>query len=892
MKYGKRVLAVALAGVLFLCAGQAGATDVDAKSKIKLSKTKLSITVGKKATIKLKNVSKKDVRKIKWTTSNKKTVKVSPTKKSVKTTVKAVAVGKATVKAKLGKKSYSCKVTVTPKKVEQKLAMIRDTYATYVGTAVGVRPYAVGDKPVDMGRLSYKSSDTSVAKIVGKQGAVEGVKAGTATITITTDMGAKMSATVKVFASKNDADEANDFYQKQVNDRLADLAKEGIIVTDGMEPIGINKQGEDKIKMVKEFSDTYLNNVKKGNKYADNTPADVIASIRSVFDLEESQKKEQLMKDIKEYLEPLEKAETFEEFLDYNKKVVKDGEYGLWRTKCGQLAMNMRDPESGIELKSGQTILKPELVPGTIMERKSDFKDSEKVKRLKTLIKETLLLTGESEADAEKNKETLVKVFETITPEITMLEVASKIEKLPLEEKAKFLEEHGLVPPAGLVADDKMSIDMALPGFEMGKTYSELGVDDKVLIMSDQLTNCWTTLMDYLKNGNAYEIRELMKFCVAYKYVGYTESGYYALRLFEVKKNQLTVDPSKEELKKDFAEKVITSLCDNAGFEICGEYTEKYLGGSKLKADLTNIIELYKNEFKGTFNDCPWMSEQGKTGAVKKMDKMEFVIGDAGNCNLFRLHEDLQTAGEGGSIFSNFHKISQNSLNNYVAILGKQLKGQDNYFFTMESAGHTPMDMNASYAATSNVFCIFAGIIGDETYKQGNEVFNLGRIGYVIGHEIGHAFDANGANFDENGEYVQWMTDEDVRYFNEIQQKCIKLFDQYSAFYDKTTGTIYYANGEKELSENMADFSSAEVTARIAKNNFDQDKKRELFRQLSLFWATMNFDPGKIISDEHGPGPLRGIVPFQMQDEFYEIFGIKEGDAMYIAPENRVRIWS
>ena len=53
----------------------------------------------------------------------------------------------------------------------------------------------------------------------------------------------------------------------------------------------------------------------------------------------------------------------------------------------------------------------------------------------------------------------------------------------------------------------------------------------------------------------------------------------------------------------------------------------------------------------------------------------------------------------------------------------------------------------------------------------------------------------------------------------------------------------------------------------------------------------MNFDPGKIISDEHGPGPLRGIVPFQMQDEFYEIFGIKEGDKMYIPKEKRLQLW-
>ena len=90
----------------------------------------------------------------------------------------------------------------------------------------------------------------------------------------------------------------------------------------------------------------------------------------------------------------------------------------------------------------------------------------------------------------------------------------------------------------------------------------------------------------------------------------------------------------------------------------------------------------------------------------------------------------------------------------------------------------------------------------------------------------------------------------------------------------------------------MADFSTAEISVRIGKKIFDQAGMKELFKQFGLFWTVSNFDPESIVADEHGPGPLRGVVPFQMQDEFYETFGIKEGDAMYIAPENRVRLWS
>ena len=888
VKNAKRVIAIAMAAALSIGVLQAGATDASAAAKkIKLSKTKLTLEKGKKATIKLKNVKKKNVKKIKWTTSKKKVATVSPAKKSAKTTVKAVGVGKATVKAKLGKKTYSCKVTVkAKKKTPQNLGMFRDTYATYVGTAVGVRPFTIGTEALDMSRLTYTSSDPSVAKIVGNLGAVEGVSAGTATITIKPDVGDKLTATVKVFASKDDADELNDFYQKQVNDRLAELKKEGIDVNDGSEHIGGAAQKADRNKMVKAFSDKY-----KGNKYPDNTPEDAIASIRSVFDVEETAKKERLMKDIKEYLEPLEKATTYDDFIDYNKKVVMDGEFGLWKTTVGESPMNTDDPDSGLSLRTGVPLIKPELVPATILTRKSDFQNPETVERLKTLIKETLLLAGETEADADKNKEMLAKVLEEVTPKISLTDVAPQLLKMTPEEQMKYLMENGLEPIAAQVSGGKLNIDDVLPGLKMGEAYKELGVKDNVVISSVQVKNCWTTLMDFLKTGKTEEIRELMKFCVASKYVEFTESGFTAQELFNVKKEGLTIDPTAEEIKKEYDEKAITFLCDKVGFEICGEYT-KYLGGETLKADLTKIINLYKEEFTATFKDCSWMSEQGKAGAVKKMDKMEFVIGDSGTCDQFRLREDLDTAEEGGSIFGNCRKISKSELTNFVAILGEKLTGQNLYFFTAASQGMTPMTVNASYANTSNVFCIYAGIIGEETYKPGNDVFNLGRIGYVSGHEIGHAFDADGATFDENGEPKQWMSAEDVQHFKEVQAKCIKLFDQYSAFYDKATKTIYYADGEKELGENMADFSAAEVAVRIGKKTFDSEGMKELFKQFSLFWSTMKYDPGLLVSDNHGPAMLRGAVPFQMQDAFYETFGIKEGDAMYIAPDNRIRLWS
>ena len=319
---------------------------------------------------------------------------------------------------------------------------------------------------------------------------------------------------------------------------------------------------------------------------------------------------------------------------------------------------------------------------------------------------------------------------------------------------------------------------------------------------------------------------------------------------------------------------------------------EKYLGGTKVKEDLGKLVEHNIAGYKEAFQECPWLSEQGKTAALEKIDKMKYIIGDTGDCELFRLRKDLQTAEEGGSIFSNYHIVSQNDLSNFVSLTGKKLKGEDLFFFVMRNGGATPMECNSLYEKSSNTFAIGAGYIGTETYKEGDDIYNLGRMGYTVGHEIGHGFDSEGANYNFEGERKPWMTDEDIQRFNLIQLKYAKLFDQYSAYYDKATETIYYADGQKELRENMADLSAAEMIVRIGKKMNSPNAMKELLKNMSLFWTDMYFDPGFILSDTHGPSVLRSIVPLQMQDEFYEAFGIKQGDAMYIAPENRVRLWS
>ena len=111
----KRIMAIVLAGILPIGLINVGRTDADAATKVMLSKSQITIQVGHRTSLKLKNVKKKDIKKICWSSSDKKVAKVSPAKNATKTTVKAVGAGVSTIKAKIGGKKYTCKVTVTLK---------------------------------------------------------------------------------------------------------------------------------------------------------------------------------------------------------------------------------------------------------------------------------------------------------------------------------------------------------------------------------------------------------------------------------------------------------------------------------------------------------------------------------------------------------------------------------------------------------------------------------------------------------------------------------------------------------------------------------------------------------------------------------------------------------
>ena len=199
-----------------------------------------------------------------------------------------------------------------------------------------------------------------------------------------------------------------------------------------------------------------------------------------------------------------------------------------------------------------------------------------------------------------------------------------------------------------------------------------------------------------------------------------------------------------------------------------------------------------------------------------------------------------------------------------------------------------PFTVNACYSPQQNDITFPAAILQAPMYDvNASYEQNLGGIGYVIAHEITHAFDNNGAKFDENGNAADWWTEEDYAAF---QQLCQEMID----FYDGEEGVPGIPmNGTLTLSENVADQGAAacitEIVAGLENPDFET-----LYKSMANSWAataSREYCQYAAQADVHSTEKLRVNRVVVNCDEFYETFDIQEGDGMWVAPEDRVRIW-
>jgi putative endopeptidase len=198
----------------------------------------------------------------------------------------------------------------------------------------------------------------------------------------------------------------------------------------------------------------------------------------------------------------------------------------------------------------------------------------------------------------------------------------------------------------------------------------------------------------------------------------------------------------------------------------------------------------------------------------------------------------------------------------------------------------TPQTINAMYDPLNNEIIFPAAILQAPFYDSDNTYgANLGGIGFVIAHEVSHAFDSSGALYDEYGNYNVWWTDEELEKYDELSQTIVDYYNNYEMM-----GIA--VNGELTLMENIADLGAMTCISSILAG--DEVALDEAFGQFAYNWAsedTASYMTYLLNTDTHSPNKVRVNASLSSCDAFYEIYDIEEGDKMYVAPDDRVGIW-
>ena len=307
---------------------------------------------------------------------------------------------------------------------------------------------------------------------------------------------------------------------------------------------------------------------------------------------------------------------------------------------------------------------------------------------------------------------------------------------------------------------------------------------------------------------------------------------------------------------------------------------------AKAKAMIDNVILAYENRI----NNLTWMSAETKKKAVEKLHKVTIKIGYPDKWKDYSKLE-VKPIAEGGTYYQNIKNVSRWNFDENIADLKKPVD--------KTTWGMSPQTVNAYYNPSYNEIVFPAAILQPPFYDyKADEAVNYGGIGAVIGHEISHGFDDSGARYNADGNLVDWWTEDDLKQFTGLGGA---LADEYSAL-EPLPGI--HVDGKFTLGENIGDLGGINAAYDGLQLYLKQNgnpglidgftPEQRLFISWGTIWRSKMRDEAiknQVKTDPHSPGMYRAYVPLTNLDAFYKAFDIKEGDKLFVKPENRVRIW-
>ena len=333
-------------------------------------------------------------------------------------------------------------------------------------------------------------------------------------------------------------------------------------------------------------------------------------------------------------------------------------------------------------------------------------------------------------------------------------------------------------------------------------------------------------------------------------------------------------------------------VAENLMGEAIGQlYVEQYFPASS-KEYMEGLVENLRTALGKHIINLPWMSDETKLNAIKKLNAITVKIGYP---DKWEDYSELDINGD-KSYYENVMTAQDWATKKLLSKWGKPVD--------KTKWGMLPQTINAYYNPMNNEIVFPAGILQAPFYDpESSDAENYGGIGVVIGHELTHGFDDQGCIFDADGNMNNWWTPEDAEAFAKLTQGLVAQFDEVEVLPD------LHANGQYTLGENIADQGGL----RVARTAFlDSQKKKGVnvdseeakidgitpeqafYMNYANIWAGNIRDAEKrnlTIGDVHSLGENRVNVSLRNIEPFFNAFGIKEGDKLYRPVEERIVIW-
>jgi putative endopeptidase len=330
--------------------------------------------------------------------------------------------------------------------------------------------------------------------------------------------------------------------------------------------------------------------------------------------------------------------------------------------------------------------------------------------------------------------------------------------------------------------------------------------------------------------------------------------------------------------------RAVDSMDGNMGELVGKMFVESHFGAAA-KQRMLQLVDNLLEAFDGSIDSLEWMSANTRTEAKKKLSKITVKIGYP---DTWRDYGALQIRAD--DLVGNLTRAAQFQHDRQVKRAGGPVdKGE----WLM-----TPQTVNAYYNPTTNEITFPAAILRWPFFDmEADDAVNYGGIGSVIGHEISHAFDDSGRQFDGDGNLRDWWTAEDGAKFKQRASQLVKQFAGYKVLDNRPL------NGELTLGENIGDLSGMAVAFKAYKLSLAGKQapvidgfsgEQRFFLGWAQVWRRKYRDEEllkRLVTDPHSPSEFRANGPTSNIDAFHDAFGVQPGDRMYRPPEERVKIW-